>query len=112
MAGQHTMGQWHTTGGRARDGAGQHARVRWWSHTMGTATCQCGWGHVGPGWGRVGEGEGRVRAGHGSVVGGRCILMGLRRHVHGVVSAGASGKERAWAASKRTGWKLSMCGKN
>ena len=39
------------------------------------------------------QGEGRAL-----VVGGRCILVGLRRHVRGVIGAGASGKQRARAA--------------
>ena len=39
-------------------------------------------------------GEGRAW-----VMGGRCVLMGLHRHIRGVVGTGASGKERAWAAT-------------
>ena len=46
------------------------------------------------------HGRGR-RRGEGQVwvMGGRCVLVSLYQHIHGVVSAGASGKERAWVAS-------------
>ena len=58
-------------------------------------------GMRGSGLGARGRGR-RQGEGRAWVVGGRCILMGLCRHVRGVIGVGASGKERVWAASKRT----------
>ena len=86
-------GRWHVTGRRASDGVGRHARVQVvravvvthnGAGDLSSQPHRCGWGRVGRGRGHVGEGEGWVRAGRG-VVGGTCVLMGLCRHVRGVV---------------------------
>ena len=94
-------GRWHAMGGRASDGAGQHARVRWWSHAMGLATHRCGWGRVGPGWGHVGEGEGGVRAGHGSWVGGVSSWDCVGTSVGSSAREQVARRERGWQAR---GW--------
>ena len=67
------------------------ARDRAGDPSMWVGTCGSGLGARGQGR-RWGEGQAWV-------VGGKCILVGLCRHVCGVIGMGASGKQRARVAS-------------
>ena len=88
VAGQHMTGQWNATGRRASNRVGRHARVqvvrvvvvtrdRAGDPSMWVGTCGSGPGVHGRG---RRPGEGQVW-----VMGRTCTLVGLRRHICGVI---------------------------
>ena len=88
VAGQHTTGWWHAMGRRASDGVGRHARVQVVRVVVvahngaGDPSMWVGMHGSGPG----ARGQGRRRGeGRAWVVGGTCVLVGLCRHVRGVI---------------------------
>ena len=88
VAGRHTMGRWHATGRRASDGVGRHARVQVVRAVVVThdgASDPLMWvGMHGSGLGAHGRGR-RWGEGRAWVMDGMSALVGLCRHVCGVV---------------------------